>query len=136
MGVHYLWPWGDTWDKDKCNSSESGFGATTPVGMYPNGAHWVEMQHAASLQGVLDMVGNVWEWCADRYDDHFYEQCAQLGEVRDPTGPESGTLRVLRGGSWFDQQRFCRAAVRGRGHAAVFFLFAVGFRVVRSPVST
>ena len=51
------YPWGDEFDAAKCNVSDSGFGATTPVGIYLNGA---------SPYGCLDMAGNVWEWTRSR----------------------------------------------------------------------
>ncbi len=50
------YPWGDEFDKDRCNSSESGIGHTTPVTQYPNGV---------SLYGCYEMAGNVLEWCMD-----------------------------------------------------------------------
>jgi formylglycine-generating enzyme required for sulfatase activity len=124
-GEGALWPWGDTWDANKCNSRESGFNATTPVGMYPDGA---------SPLGVMDMVGNVWEWCADWWADDLYSQRKDQ-DVRDPTGPASGSARVVRGGSWDGNRRNCRAACRGGDDPADFDL-NVGFRVALSPVGS
>ena len=54
------YPWGDEFDKNKCNSSEAAIGHTTPVTQYPKGV---------SPYGCYDMAGNVWEWCADWYDE-------------------------------------------------------------------
>lgn len=75
--------------------------------------------------GLYDMHGNVWEWCRDRYDSHYY----QHSPMNDPTGPTEGQSRVLRGGSWNDAPFFVRSAYRvsrpddGRCNLA-------GFRVV------
>ena len=52
------YPWGREFDMNKCNTQESGIGQTTPVTQYPQGA---------SPYGVLDMSGNVWEWCLTDY---------------------------------------------------------------------
>ena len=76
---------------------------TSPVGSYPGNA-W----------GLYDMHGNVWEWCEDWYSDTWYEECKKQGIVHDPTGPSTGSARVLRGGSWLDNARYCRTAHRGR----------------------
>lgn len=64
--------------------------------------------------GLHDMLGNVWEWCWDRYDPEVY-----------------GDYRVLRGGGWFDEHWSCRVSVRRRSHPT-FRTDDVGFRVARS----
>jgi formylglycine-generating enzyme required for sulfatase activity len=53
-----IYPWGDAFDKARCNVSESGIGTTTPVGSYPNGA---------SPYGAQDMAGSVWEWASSLF---------------------------------------------------------------------
>lgn len=71
------------------------------------------------------MHGNVEEWCRDWYGEDYYGKSPQP----DPKGPQSGTYRVLRGGSWFSNPRHCRAAYRFR-HAPVTTLDGLGFRVL------
>ena len=109
------YPWGDTFDGSKLNfcdvncefdwkdnDANDGYPYTAPVGSYPAGA---------SPYGALDMAGNVWEWCTDWYDANYYTN----SPGRDPQGPDSGNYRVVRGGSWYFDERRVRAADRPRG---------------------
>ena len=93
------WPWGDLWDAGKCNSWESGVQGTAPVGSFPTGA---------SPYGLNDLAGNVYEWLADWYQADYY----RISPPRNPKGPDSGTFRVLRGGSWVEFAQGCRATFR------------------------
>ncbi|MEA4906915.1 MAG: SUMF1/EgtB/PvdO family nonheme iron enzyme [Anaerolineaceae bacterium] len=120
-----LWAWGNAWNAGFCNCSdgdtEDQLGRTSPVGMYPQGH---------SPYGVEDMVGNVWEWCADWYAPDLYR--TRTGqEVKDPRGPEQGNARVVRGGAWDDNRNFARCACRVL--VPGLFLNHLGFRLVRSP---
>ncbi len=85
-------------------------------------------QKQPNAWGLYDMHGNVWEWCLDRYDDDYYGQSAST----DPTGPSSGSLRVLRGGSWLDFARHCRSAFRYFSSPGNGFDY-LGFRVCLVP---
>ena len=76
----------------------------------------------ANAWGLHDMHGNVWEWCADW--DGLYPS----GAVSDPSGPRSGSSRVLRGGSWHAYGRHCRSAGR-YGSGPTGRCYSLGFRV-------
>jgi formylglycine-generating enzyme required for sulfatase activity len=115
-----IYPWGNEFDSQKCNTSESGIGTTTPVGKYsPQGD---------SPYGCADMAGNVWEWTRSKFKPYPYKAddgCESL---------EGGEARVLRGGSWSRPQDGACAAYRSpddphdRGSVG-------GFRLVVRPPS-
>ncbi len=116
------YPWGENIDCTYANyfGSEKGacVGDTTPVGSYASGQ---------SPYGVYDMAGNVWEWTADLYSDTYYKNSPS----ENPLGPDSGDIRVLRGGSWYNYDFVARSASRVRsdpsGTSGV-----IGFRCARS----
>jgi formylglycine-generating enzyme required for sulfatase activity len=121
---NFLWSWGNTWNGELCNNADEDtiekFNRTSPVGMLSNGA---------SSYGALDMMGNVWEWCYDWYAEDTYRKRFEE-EVKDPQGPDSGSARVVRGGSWYGNRYLARCACRyGYGP----FYDIIGFRVLLSP---
>ena len=113
-----IYPWGDEWEASRCANKTNSSDGPTPVGSYPSGA---------SPYGVLDMAGNVWEWCADWYDADAYQRYAK-GDLKPPV---SGGQKVLRSGSSAGgKPAFLRCARRlscSRGLAVSGF----GFRCVR-----
>jgi serine/threonine-protein kinase len=86
------YPWGNSFDANRCNSKESGKDAVTPVGKYSPAGD--------SPYGVSDMAGNVWEWALDWYAPG---QSAP-SPVRNPMGPGTGTAKMIRGGSYNNKQ--------------------------------
>ena len=86
---------------------------TTPVGSYKPNAF-----------GLFDMHGNAWDWCSDWYDENYYNQSPR----QDPQGPQIGTRRVLRGGSWINVGHDCRSGYRD-WHGPGYRYHGVGFRV-------
>lgn len=94
-----LYPWGDQPADCTLANIQGCIGDTQAVGLLPQGA---------SPYGALDMAGNVWEWVADYYDDDYYA----ASPAENPTGPEKGNARALRGGSWDLAARHARADQR------------------------
>jgi formylglycine-generating enzyme len=112
------YPWGDElapcaiWAGD---FPHAGRGGTVSAGAYPpNGL------------GLYNAVGNVWEWCADRFSPHYYER----SPTNDPRGPAFGDERVMRGGSFLCHDSYCnryRVAAR-TGNTPASSASNVGFR--------
>jgi hypothetical protein len=107
------YPWGDAIDPSLANYGLN-VGRPTAAGTYPiTGA------------GVLDIAGNVWEWCADWYRSML------TGPVTNPVGPAFGTHRVIRGGSWANPPERLRCAPRYALEPDVRWV-DVGFRCART----
>jgi formylglycine-generating enzyme required for sulfatase activity len=122
-----IFPWGDSFDGIKLNYCDAnctqshaderyddGYVKTAPAGSYAEGASWC---------GALGMSGNVAEWVADWLGDYPAEP------VSSPTGPTSGSEKIVRGCSWYFQPAYCRGANRGSIGPDTRFDY-VGFRCV------
>ena len=120
-----IYPWGNSFDGTLANycdancktdwkdsSFDDGYTDTSPVGEYSGGA---------SMYGIPDMAGNVYEWVADWYGS--YSQDYQT----NPTGPATGLEKIIRGGSWGDDPAHIRASVRSPIKADNWLNF-IGFR--------
>jgi formylglycine-generating enzyme required for sulfatase activity len=100
-----IYPWGHALDGNPLNACDvncphedqrmadcdDGYALTAPAGSYPDGSSWC---------GALDMAGNVWEWVVDWHTPY------PLTQQTNPTGPETGTERLIRGGSWYESNDY------------------------------
>lgn len=129
------YPWGNVFDPKKANTSESKIGDTTDVGKFSNTDPALS---GDSPYGCADMAGNVWEWCNDWFSEKEYQRSSPVDQdrtgknIKDPQGPENGTTRCLRGGSWYSNVVNARVAVRNHDHPSIR-LNRVGFRVALRP---
>ncbi|MBN1813832.1 MAG: SUMF1/EgtB/PvdO family nonheme iron enzyme [Anaerolineae bacterium] len=113
------YPWG--WGIDCSLANYRGcVDSTTAVGSYPVGA---------SPYGCLDMAGNVREWVHDWYQQDYYS----ISPFSDPLGPESGDIKVLRGGAWTSDPVFLYVTDRASYAQAAFRDNDVGFRCMVPP---
>ena len=110
-------PWGNEPQPDPSRLNyDRKVGHSTPVGVFPLGG---------TPDGIQDMAGNAWEWCQDWHDAEYYAKSPKS----NPSGPEKGDRRVVRGGSWDFPTENARAAIRLRAHPGYRFGY-FGFRVV------
>lgn len=114
-------------------SGQANFYTTFPygdgkVGVTLGRSNTVGQNGEPNALGLYDMHGNAAEWCADWYDRSYYARCFGI----DPTGPEKGSSRVHRGGSWTSRGQYCRAADR-LCYLPAQRSTAIGFRVAAVP---
>lgn len=112
-----VWPWGNDWDPDKCNAGYSGMDGTKPVDTY--------FEHASPYE-VVDLVGNVWEWCNSAYRDYPYDRF----DGREERNPEDA--RVIRGGSYLSNESKVRCNSRASFKPVARAQY-LGFRIAIYP---
>ena len=123
-----IYPWGDSFDGTHVNycdetcreawrdtSFSDGEVKWGPVGRYTDGASW---------SGVLDMAGNVWEWVSDWWSQTYYI----YSPANNPQGPETGNLRIARGGSWYEESWRVSPSCRKALTPSSYRMHWIGFR--------
>ena len=109
-----VYPWLGEWDAARCNSREGGLYYTTPVGIFPSGV---------SRYGVMDMAGNVWEWCLNKFEHPERSQSMVLDSVNGQ--------RVMRGGSWNTTKEIIQASFQSGYFPENPTNIGVGFRLAQ-----
>jgi formylglycine-generating enzyme required for sulfatase activity len=109
-----IFPWGNTFDPWRCNTSESMKKGTTPVGLYSPGGD--------SVYGAADMVGNVWEWTSTILKPYPY----RVDDGRE--NQNSNERYVIRGGAWYYSRKLARCACR-EGMNSEQSSDSIGFRL-------
>lgn len=109
------YPWGKDFDAKRANVVASV--ALKPVGSYPDGVSWV---------GAHDMAGNAMEWVQDWLGSDYYSK----SPVENPTGPETGAVKVEKGGWWGSNPFVARSAYRHYEDPPDYADKHIGFRVV------
>lgn len=106
----------------KAGTNGTRYGELDKIAWYKNNS--ANSTHPVGLKepnpwGLFDMLGNVWEWCSDIYDESVY-----------------GSYRIFRGGGWADEERGVLSTNRRRSHPLKFSIDDLGFRVARNLIKT
>jgi formylglycine-generating enzyme required for sulfatase activity len=120
------YPWGDEFDLNKTNNSDTGIGTTCTVGCFAEGV---------SPYGVHDLSGNVWEWGRSLYEKYPYPESGKDLAERENLAAGDSTSRVLRGGAFLSSSSNVRGAYRNRDLPFNWNINR-GFRVVVVPSSS
>ncbi|MEI2612585.1 MAG: bifunctional serine/threonine-protein kinase/formylglycine-generating enzyme family protein [Candidatus Promineifilaceae bacterium] len=119
------YPWGDAFEgtwlnfSDRFTEFDDGFAEMAPITSYPEGR---------SVMGVYNLSGNVMEWVSDWYDPRYYRTATEV----NPLGPEEGSFKVIRGGSWLSNPEEVKATTRTNFDPTVSRVH-LGFRCAKTP---
>ena len=125
------YPWGNDIDHSYANFvGARAYDTGSQPGFYDGSKRGDLQTHSnASVYGAFDMAGNVMEWCQDWYDRDYYS----VSPKKNPTGPEKGAYRVLRGGTFFEDPFDLRSYARSAAWPSVQAHRMIGFRAAREP---